>query len=422
MSLLTDCQHWSQRAIDALEDDTVGGRQEMRVQAALALSLMWTVGNSEATFAALNRSIAIAREQNDPINQLMLLAPLHVLNLRTANFRKAMTYAEQADALARASADRSCVDLSRILLGFSFHFAGDLARARHELQSALQHKSVSVPPRHDQTGTKLMDDAMAAPILVMAWAAAPSALARTLWLQGDPVAALHYVDQTIADAARASHPATQVVAVMYAISVLIWNGDLDKADDLTATLLAIARSHDLPSHIALARCFEGQLAIARGDHAQGLDLLQDSLHDLRRRSYGLLNTSFDISVVEALVAIGRVDDAAVLIFAAIEAAGTNGDTCYLPELQRMKAWVLQGLPQPHDDDVEAALAQSLASSRRQGALAWELRTTIDCARRRAAQAHTRQARTLLASVCNRFAPGCDTADLRTARGLLALWA
>jgi len=51
-----------------------------------------------------------------------------------------------------------------------------------------------------------------------------------------------------------------------------------------------------------------------------------------------------------------------------------------------------------------------------------LRTSIDCAGRLAAQARTGQARKVLMTICDRFAPECDTADLRTARALLAHWA
>ncbi len=80
MSLLTECQIWSQRAIAARDGAALGGRREMRLQAALGLSLMWTRGNGETTFAALNRSMAIATEQGDVLTQILLLTPLHVFH------------------------------------------------------------------------------------------------------------------------------------------------------------------------------------------------------------------------------------------------------------------------------------------------------------------------------------------------------
>jgi predicted ATPase/DNA-binding winged helix-turn-helix (wHTH) protein len=44
MSLLTDCHRWSERAILALDDAARGAREEMHLQAALGLSLMFTRG------------------------------------------------------------------------------------------------------------------------------------------------------------------------------------------------------------------------------------------------------------------------------------------------------------------------------------------------------------------------------------------
>jgi predicted ATPase len=93
----------------------------------------------------------------------------------------------------------------------------------------------------------------------------------------------------------------------------------------------------------------------------------------------------------------------------------------MPELLRVKASVLLRMPQPLEDLAEACLIESLALSRRQGALAWELRTSIDLARRSAARGKPRQARALLQPVYDRFAEGAKTADLKTAESLLATW-
>ena len=48
MSLLPECHRWSERAILALDDATRGGAEEMHLQAALGVSLMFTRGNGEA--------------------------------------------------------------------------------------------------------------------------------------------------------------------------------------------------------------------------------------------------------------------------------------------------------------------------------------------------------------------------------------
>lgn len=420
MSLLTECQRWSQRAILALDETALGGRQEMRLQAALALSSMWASRSSEATFTAMNRSIAIARQHDDQLNQILLMAPLHVFHMITAQFRQAMQYAEQVAEIARTTQDGAAVELSRILLGYSSHFAGDHGAARSALEAALGQApggKRSHGPRASSSETIVLD-AMGAPIFALASSAAPSALARTLWLQGDCAAARDYINHTIAETAATGHPITLLVALIYAISVMIWNGDFGDAETQIARFIANAEQHELRTHIFLGRAFAGQLEISRGAHEQGLELLQDCLKELRAVRYELMTTSFNISIAEALIEVGRFERACAIVDATIQSVETNGDLCYLPELFRVKANIMLRQPRPSDDLADACFAQSLALSRRQGALTWELRTSIDVARRLASRGEPAQAKALLAPVCDRFADGARTADLRTSRGLL----
>ena len=65
MSLLTECHRWSKRAILAIDGATRGSAEEMHIQAALGLSLMFTLGNSELARVALSRSLTIAEERDD---------------------------------------------------------------------------------------------------------------------------------------------------------------------------------------------------------------------------------------------------------------------------------------------------------------------------------------------------------------------
>jgi predicted ATPase/DNA-binding winged helix-turn-helix (wHTH) protein len=423
MSLLTECQYWSRRAILTLDDAELGGRMEMRLQAAMALSSMWTRGNSEATFAALDRSSAIARQLEDPLNQILLLAPLHVFHMRAAEFGKAMRHAEHVDELSRTTDDPAAIALSRILLGYSFHFAGNLAGARRELEAALRRPlgEDSAHPLNASKAARMMDDPMAAPILALAASAAPSALARTLWLQGQAAAALEHVQRTIAAAAAADHPVTLLVALMYAVSVLIWNGDFDDADENITRFIANAETYDLVSHVLLGHCFQGQLAISRGHAEHGMKVLCTSLDELRGLRYELLTTSFNLSLVQAFIATARFGEGLALIDATIRSVETNGDFCYMPELLRVKAELLLHGPRRRDDLVDVCLHESLKVSRRQGAIAWELRTSIDLARRLAAQGKPQSARALLQPIFDRFGDDAKTADLRTSKALLASW-
>ena len=72
MSLLPECNRWSERALGALDDAARGGLDEMRLQADLGVSLMFMRGGHIAAHSALMRSFAIAEQRGDALDQLRL--------------------------------------------------------------------------------------------------------------------------------------------------------------------------------------------------------------------------------------------------------------------------------------------------------------------------------------------------------------
>ena len=162
--------------------------EEMRLQAALGLSLMFTQGNCEAARVALSRSLAIAEERDDLPHQLRMLALLHTFHHRTGEFRRAMRFARRGAAIRAAVATPADDAVARSALGSSLHHAGDLAGARAELEAVLRHA-----PGARRTGMIYLgfDHHIYAGV----------ALARTLWLQGHPAQAVRRARQTVQDAA-----------------------------------------------------------------------------------------------------------------------------------------------------------------------------------------------------------------------------
>jgi predicted ATPase len=89
----------------------------------------------------------------------------------------------------------------------------------------------------------------------------------------------------------------------------------------------------------------------------------------------------------------------------------------MPELLRVKGDLLLAMRQA-GDAAETCFMQSLGLSRRQGALAWELRTAVDLAQLWAGQGRAGDARALLQPVFERFSEGTGTSDLQSAARLL----
>jgi predicted ATPase/DNA-binding winged helix-turn-helix (wHTH) protein len=405
MSLLTECQRWSERAILALADPTSLWREELLLQAAQGLSLMFTRGNSEAARLALNRSLAIAEEHGDAFNQLRLLALLHTFHHRVGDFKTALQYAQQSSTALGTITDPESIVVARSALGSALHQFGDLRSARVELEAALRQRP---EPRRPNTISLGFDPHVYAGV----------ALARTLWLLGYPTQAVERARHTVESVARMDHPVTLSVALAWTISVFLWTGDLESAERHIDWFTSHAEAHSLAPYLAVGRGLRGDLAIRRGDAERGVESLQDCMIELQSARYGQLTTTLNISLVQGLAMVGRYSEGMTLIDETISAVEENGPLSHIPELLRVKGNIVLAMPQPAEKEAEACFVESLEWSARQGALAWELRAATDLAALWGKQRRPDAARALLLPVFARFVEGLDTADLMAAKRVL----
>jgi tetratricopeptide (TPR) repeat protein len=132
--------------------------------------------------------------------------------------------------------------------------------------------------------------------------------------------------------------------------------------------------------------------------------------------YELLTTAFSISIVEGLAAMRRFDEAIGCVDDAIKMVQANGDASYMPELLRVKGNVLLNVGLQADG--ETSLLQALELSKRQAAVAWELRASRDLAQLWSADGQRARARELLAPMVDRFKEGRETADVLAAEQFL----
>jgi len=405
MSLLPECHRWSERAIEALTDTTRGSTEEMRLQTALGMSLMFIQASSEQALSALDRSLEIAESRSDALAQLQVLGPLHMFHLRIGNFKSALHYAQRGVTVAKAIEDPAARTLAHALAGISLQFAGDLGAARSELETALRHGQA---PQRTRAAYLGFDGQTLASIV----------LARTLWLQGQPAQALELLHQSVKDAERKDHPVTLAITLIYAMSVLFWNSDIDGGKKHLDRFVAHAQRHSLAPYLAVGLGFKGRLALMQGDARSGVESLQACLTQFHAMRYELLTTPFSMTLAEGLGAVGRHAEAMMVVDETIRLCEANGDLIFMTELLRVKGRLLLSLSPASDKDAEACFTQALEWSRRQGALAWELRTAIDYAALLEARGQPDSARAILQPVVERFTDGAATADLKAAERLL----
>ncbi len=405
MSLLTECQRWSERALLAVAGRSRGGLEEMQLQASLGLSLLITSGPSNTAATALNRSLAIAKARGDLLNEVRLLGPLHTYHRRAGDFRIALQYAQRSSEIARMLGDAEALATAHALLGISLHVMGDLRGARVELEAALAPGPSSPTSRTIYFGFDHYS-----------WA--ELALTTTLWLQGYPAQAAARAYQAIRDGERMHHPVSLAI-VLNAIAVLLWIGDLGTAEQHLDWFIARAESQQLKPYCDLGHGLKGELAIRRGEFNAGVEILQNCLETLHAERYERLTTRFNIVLAHGFAGCSRFVDGLTLMDETMRLVEARGDISYLPELLRLKGSILLKMPRPRIADAEDCFTQSLEMSRAHGSRTWELRTATDLAALWADQGRSDKARALLLPVFERFTEGSDTADLKAAERVLA---
>jgi predicted ATPase/DNA-binding winged helix-turn-helix (wHTH) protein len=405
MSLLPECQRWSERALLVLDDKSRGGREEMQLQACLGLSLTFARGHTDAAGAALHRSLAIAEARGDLLNELRLLGPLHMYQVRGGDFAASLHYAKRSSEIAGTLADSGTTALAHALLGISLHVMGDLNGARTELEAALEPGAGGPGGRTIYFGFDYHS-----------WAGI--ALTQTLWLQGYPGQAAARAHQAIKDAERMHHPVSLAIA-LNSIQVLLWIGDLGTAEQYLDWFISRAQSQSFGPYLDLGHGLKGELAIRRGEVKDGIEMLQTCLQRLHVTRYERFTTRLKMMVARGLAASGRAADGVMLIDETIRLDEAKGGTSYTPEIKRMKGSILLAMPERRTEDAEKCFIESLELSRAQGSRAWELRAATDLAALWANRGRTDDARALLLPIFKQFTEGSDTPDLKAAERLLA---
>jgi predicted ATPase len=203
-----------------------------------------------------------------------------------------------------------------------------------------------------------------------------------------------------------------------ACPLAIATGDLVAADRYVAMLTHHAGLHGADVWLTYGRCFEGMLLIKRDQVDLGVPMLRAAVGELRAARF-VHYTAFQAALVEGLTAAGDAAGGLTVLDEALTQSEKAEERWILAELLRLKGELVL----LQDEANAAAIAadhfqQSLDWARRQGALAWELRSATSLARLWHRQGKTREARTLLDAVYHRLTEGFDTADAVKANTLL----
>ena len=406
LALLVECYQWCERALAALVPEDAGGRTEMALQEALAISGMFTRGNTEDVRRAIEDGLKLAEARGDRHQQVNLLAGLHIFQTRIGEFPGAVTTGRRAIAVAADLGAPDAVAMAEWMVGSALHLTGDQASAQRHCEQGFAQAATSDPAVLDFFG---YDHRIRALIVC----------ARALWLGGFPDRADKVAGQAMEEALERDHPVNLSIAMIYTATVMLWRGDLDQAAARLERLVVHAERYGLGPYYAVGQALTGELAIARGDAHDGLQRLRQALATLQAERHNVLTIAFHRALAEGLLLTGEPDEARAVVDGALARARAQGAMLDVPELLRVRGEAWLRIPLPDPAAAEQDLLEAMQLAKAQSALSFELRAAMRLARLWTDQGRETEARRLLTDVYDRFDEGFETTDLTQVANMLA---
>jgi predicted ATPase len=334
--------------------------------------------------------VRLARQSGSPMLQGASLIAIWGAPYVRGEYPASLAGARRIARAAQDGADPYLELIGQRTMAQSLHFMGRHAAARRCVELALANSERRIPlayqpsPVHVGTSMRII-------------------LARLLWLAGAADQALAVSDTALVLAESDRPSALCQVLAMAAIPVAAWRGEMDHAGRLVQRLRQHAGLHGLGFWIEWAQRFEDALAVATEQvDPDSLPSIGDQ-HDFFAKCRDHLVT-FSPRLLSGAVA-ARCEHGLV---------GWN-----LPELLRAQALARLALDADDADGSAAALLQrSLAVARRQGALAWSLRSATTLAQLHGRKGAPMQGCAVLAPLLARCHEGRGTADVRAAHDVI----
>jgi predicted ATPase/DNA-binding winged helix-turn-helix (wHTH) protein len=403
-ALFAECHEWTTRAAAvAPSKDGQATEQQTLIHMALASAKMFTTSVSLEAMIAWNKTLAETIRETQ--GQLILrYLPYWGRNIRIL-YDDALDGAQRCAEDAKKISEPGPAAMAEWMLGHSKHHLGRLAEARGHLQRSLeidtekarlaQVNAIGYDRRVDTLGN----------------------LASTLWLQGSPEQARLLGMRALEEARPLQFALPVSVAMLWAaFNGYLSDTDIDAVEHDIVELIEHARTHSIASQLGIGHCLLGLCQTRRNQFDAAMPLVTEGLRLLAEAQYEVFSPIVLAHLCEAAIAADRYNEALSLM-AQLESRDRNAEHWCTPEILRVKGLIaLSG----ERDEAAAAdfFSRSGALARKQGALAWELRTAMNLGQLWAAQHRERDALDLLEPLYGRFTEGFETTDLIAARRLI----
>ena len=229
--------------------------------------------------------------------------------------------------------------------------------------------------------------------------------------------AVALVQQALSEVETDAHPVLYSACLIFVADTHLRVGDLETADHVIRRMIAHTEKYLLLPHLAIARCLEGRLLLARGELDAGIALLQEGFAVLEAGEFRIAWRLAAPELAEALYDSGQ--PVAALSVIELVLGQSPPHMLHSPELIRIKGRLLASEPYKDLVGAEDCLQNALAAAASQAMLSWELRVALTLAELWRAQDRAADGAALVDSVQRKFTEGFGTPDFLRAKQFLA---
>lgn len=365
LSLVAEYRDWITAALKLVDQQAEPDMETATwLTTQLMIALLHTAGSRDQLDAVCDRALAGALATGVRTLELQARWGRCTHDMFSGEYSAALPHSETLLAVAESWADPAALNLAHRVSGMANHFCGRFDASALHCEASL---------RLSGTGRTRTNMVGVDPIV-----AAKAVLSRTLWIRGETARALQTAAEAVERAEAAGHAASLCSALYGACPVALWSGELELAERWILKMIGEAQRKGLVTWLRYAESF-----------LQGLQLAIEP--DARPHVRKVLErfAGYDSSRKEMLVTfcVDWVDDDMV---SRLERG--EGLWC------AAEVWRALGVRSERRGlatEAESHYLRALETSRRQGAVGWELRAVSSVAELWTGTGRERQAIQLL---------------------------
>jgi class 3 adenylate cyclase/predicted ATPase len=381
-------------------------RRELTLQMALGSATRAIKGHAATeTLRVYSRARELLDDSIPVKEQMAVLYGLWSVDVVRAESVHAGEVAEQSLAIAERQNDPEALAFANRMMGWSSWVLGDFSRAKPPLERVI--------PLYEPGAANVTDLRYSQDHAV--WSL--SSLALALWPLGYPEQAAAAAVKSLSWADGIQHTMTTGFALWTGSTLNSFFGSDELQNGMhSERALAYCVEHDVNAYIPFSQFYHGWTLVQRGEHRQGLDLMQAGMLGAEKISMSLMRPTHLGLLACAHASTGDIGLGLRLLEQAIETVEATDERISDAELHRLRGELL--MQAGRNDEAVAEFTQSIEVARRQQAKMWELRAATSLARLWGEESRRNEAQELLALIYGWFTEGFDSADLKEAKALL----